>query len=124
MTGVTQPGPGCGGRGADNAGVSDLLSKLLAGGLSAGLLLLWWPHHFPTTGLEWLVLRGVAWTLAFEVLLLAFRPLERLAWSRAHASVTTRAPRVRAALGVGVTPRAGRPGPAVALALTAFAVPA
>jgi len=54
---------------------SDLVSKLLAGGLSAGVFLLWWPSSFPVEGLEWLVLRGVLRTLCFEVLLLAFVPL-------------------------------------------------
>jgi Putative inner membrane exporter, YdcZ len=52
-------------------------SKLLAGGLSAGLFLLWWPQHFPAEGLEWMVARGVLWTLCFEIFVLAFAPVER-----------------------------------------------
>ncbi|MEA2320442.1 MAG: hypothetical protein QOD81_292 [Solirubrobacteraceae bacterium] len=58
--------------------MSDLLSKVLAGGLSAGIFLLWWPAHAPAQGAEWLIVRGVLWTLAFEILLLAFCPLERM----------------------------------------------
>jgi hypothetical protein len=55
----------------------DLVSKLLAAGLSAGVFLIWWPQHHPTTGLASLIVRGALWTLAFELLLLAFAPLER-----------------------------------------------
>jgi hypothetical protein len=58
--------------------MSDIVSKVLAGGLSAGIFLLWWPAHAPTQGAEWLIVRGVLWTLAFEILLLAFCPLERM----------------------------------------------
>src|SRR4051794_8169687 len=56
----------------------DLFSKLLAAGLSAGLFLIWWPEHHPTTGLVSLVVRGALWTLAYELLLVTFVPLERL----------------------------------------------
>src|SRR3954447_319129 len=56
----------------------DLFSKLLAAGLSAGVFLIWWPEHHPTTGLVSLVVRGALWTLAYELLLVAFVPLERL----------------------------------------------
>ena len=55
----------------------DLVSKLLAAGLSAGVFLIWWPEHHPTSGLLWLIVRGGLWTLTFELLLLAFAPLER-----------------------------------------------
>jgi hypothetical protein len=55
----------------------ELLSKLLAAGLSAGVFLIWWPEHHPTSGLLWLIVRGGLWTLSFELLLLAFGPLER-----------------------------------------------
>src|SRR3954468_14187251 len=55
----------------------DLFSKLLAAGLSAGLFLIWRPEHHPTTGLVSLVVRGALWTLAYELLLVAFVPLER-----------------------------------------------
>jgi hypothetical protein len=54
-----------------------MVAKVTAGGLSAGVFLLWWPTHFPDQGLEWLVLRGVLWTLAFELLVLSIDPVER-----------------------------------------------
>ena len=57
--------------------MSDILSKVSASGLSAGVFLLWWPAHITSRGSEALVARGVLWALAFEVLLLGFRPLER-----------------------------------------------
>jgi hypothetical protein len=55
----------------------NVLSKVLAAGLAAGLFLLWWPTHLPATGVPWLVLRGVAWALVFEILVLSpdVRPL-------------------------------------------------
>jgi hypothetical protein len=53
-----------------------LASKLLAGGLSAGIVLIWWPSHYPTTGWEWLTARGVVATLGFELMLLAFADVE------------------------------------------------
>ncbi len=59
--------------------LDNLLPKVIAAGLAAGVFLLWWPAHLPSTGVRWLVLRGVAWTLAFEVLALSFVPLERMA---------------------------------------------
>jgi hypothetical protein len=52
-----------------------LASKIAAGGLSAGVFLLWWPDHVPGEGLSQLVLRGLLWTMTFELLLLAFTPL-------------------------------------------------
>jgi len=57
--------------------MSDLLSKVSASGLSAGVFLLWWPAHVASQGNTALLLRGVLWALAFEILLLGFRPLER-----------------------------------------------
>src|SRR4051812_34801536 len=57
--------------------MSDILSKVSASGLSAGVFLLWWPAHITSQGSEALLARGVLWALAFEVLLLGFRPLER-----------------------------------------------
>ena len=58
-----------------------LLSKSIAGGLSAGVVLLWWPVLFQDvdTVSSWLV-RGVAWTVWFEVLLYALVPFERALW--------------------------------------------
>lgn len=55
----------------------DLFSKLAAAGLSAGVFLLWWPEHHASASLGSLVARGALWTLVFEVLLVAFAPLER-----------------------------------------------
>ena len=57
--------------------MSDLFSKVLSGGVSAAIFLLWWPAHVPADGPEWLVVRGLLWTLAFEILMLSFCPLER-----------------------------------------------
>ena len=51
--------------------------KVLAGGLSAGIFLLWWPAHVTAQGSEWLFVRGILWSLAFEILLLAYSPLEK-----------------------------------------------
>lgn len=53
------------------------MSKLLAAGLSAGMFLVWWPAHHPMTGIGALVVRGALWTLVYEMLVLAFAPLER-----------------------------------------------
>src|SRR5437763_15556664 len=57
----------------------ELMSKLVAAGLSAGMFLVWWPAHHPTTGIAPMVLRGALWTLVYEMLVLAFMPLERAA---------------------------------------------
>jgi hypothetical protein len=51
--------------------LDNLISKVLAAGLAAGVFLLWWPAHLPATGVQWLVLRGLSWTLAFEILVLS-----------------------------------------------------
>jgi hypothetical protein len=65
--------------------VREFLSKSIAGGLSAGVVLLWWPVLFEDvdTVTSWFV-RGVAWTLCFELLLLALVPFERALWETAH----------------------------------------
>jgi hypothetical protein len=62
-------------------GVREFLSKSIAGGLSAGVVLLWWPVLFDNvdTVTSWFV-RGVAWTLCFELLLVALIPFERALW--------------------------------------------
>src|SRR5262249_57111435 len=71
---------GCGQRPAPlSMSLNNLISKVLAAGLAAGVFLIWWPAHLPSTGVEWLVLRGLAWTLAFEILVLSFVPLEAMA---------------------------------------------
>jgi hypothetical protein len=54
-----------------------LFSKLLAGGLSAGVMLVWWPLVFEQDGPTSWVLRGLLWTLCFEILLLCFAPVEK-----------------------------------------------
>jgi hypothetical protein len=61
--------------------VRSLLSKSIAGGLSAGVVLLWWPVLFEDvdTVSSWFV-RGVAWTVLFELLLFALIPFERALW--------------------------------------------
>jgi hypothetical protein len=90
--------------------MADLLSKVTASGLSAGIFLLWWPAHVPSQGSDVLLVRGVLWALAFEILLIGFRPLER-AVGRA---VRTREP-------AAIAPR--RIAPLVAMAAIAAAVP-
>src|SRR3954451_10649991 len=57
--------------------MQDILSKVSASGLSAGVFLLRCPAHVSSQASEALLVRGVLWALAFEVLLLGFRPLER-----------------------------------------------
>ena len=65
--------------------VREFLSKSIAGGLSAGVVLLWWPVLFEDvdTVTSWFV-RGVAWTLLFELLLVALVPFERALWETGH----------------------------------------
>jgi hypothetical protein len=67
-----------------------LTSKLLAGGLTAGIVLIWWPSHYPTTGIEWLVARGILATLGFELMMLAFAGVE----DRVVARLAGHSPRV------------------------------
>src|SRR3954453_24257493 len=57
--------------------MSDLVSKISASGLSAGVFLVWWPAHVTSQGGDVLLARGVLWAAAFELLLLGFRPLGR-----------------------------------------------
>lgn len=66
--------------------VRDFLSKSIAGGISAGVVLLWWPVLFDRvdTVTSWFV-RGVAWTVCFELLLVALVPFERAMWETARA---------------------------------------
>ena len=68
----------------------EFLSKSLAGGLSAAVVLLWWPmlFHEVDSVASWLV-RGVAWTIAFELLLLALVPFERALWETARGERIT-----------------------------------
>ena len=92
--------------------MSDLVSKVLAGGLSAALFLFWWPAAVPGSGPEWLLLRGILWALVFELLLLSFCPLER---------AVTAAIRARRIPG-GLPSRQG--ARVLALALAGLALPA
>jgi hypothetical protein len=62
-----------------------LFSKLLAGGLSAGVVLLWWPHFFPHDSAGTWVSRGIAWTLLTEILVVAVSPLEHAMRARVAA---------------------------------------
>jgi len=65
--------------------VRELLSKSIAGGLSAGVVLLWSPVLFEEvdTVTAWFA-RGVAWTVCFELLLFALIPFERALWDTAR----------------------------------------
>ena len=58
-----------------------LLSKCVAGGFSAAVILLWWPLIAPGDSLSAWLGRGVAFTLSFELLLLGLRPLEHALWA-------------------------------------------
>jgi hypothetical protein len=102
--------------------LDNLPSKVIAAGLAAGVFLLWWPAHLPSTGVQWLVLRGLAWTLAFEVLALSFVPLERMA-ARAMTRRRSagRADRVRSRLAAAPAP--ARASGAVILAFTGLLLP-
>jgi hypothetical protein len=102
--------------------LDNLLSKVIAAGLAAGVFLLWWPAHLPSAGVQWLVLRGLAWTLAFEILVLSFVPFERMA-TRAlvRRREGSRAARVRRRLAAAPAP--ARASGAVMLAFTGLLVP-
>jgi hypothetical protein len=64
-----------------------LLSKLIAGGLSAGVVLVWWPRVVPhDSALSW-VGRGIGWTLLAEILIVALSPLELVLRNRVAALV-------------------------------------
>ena len=65
--------------------MGQFLSKSIAGGLSAGVVLLWWPVLFERedTVTSWLV-RGMVWTVLLEVLVLALVPVERALWDTGH----------------------------------------
>src|SRR3954447_10196918 len=62
-----------------------LLSKLIAGGLSAGVVLLWWPRVFQHDSAGAWVTRGIAWTLLAEILVVAVSPLEHVLRARVGA---------------------------------------
>jgi hypothetical protein len=102
--------------------LDNLLSKVIAAGLAAGVFLLWWPAHLPSTGVQWLVLRGLAWTLAFEILVLSFVPLERMApRALVRRREGGRAARVRRRLAAAPAP--ARASGAAMLAFTGLLLP-
>ena len=85
----------------------EFLSKSIAGGLSAGVVLLWWPVLFDRvdTVSSWFV-RGVAWTLLFEVMLFALTPFERALWETPRGErVSTRVGAAHSRLHSGPPPR-------------------
>jgi hypothetical protein len=63
-----------------------LISKLIAAGLSAGVVLLWWPLVMASQGPTSWVLRAVVWTLLFELLLALLAPIEESIWSNAETA--------------------------------------
>jgi hypothetical protein len=70
--------------------VREFLSKSIAGGLSAGVVLLWWPVLFDRvdTVTSWFV-RGVGWTVLFEVLLVALLPFEHALWETSRGEAVS-----------------------------------
>jgi hypothetical protein len=87
-----------------------LFSKLIAGGLSAGVVLLWWPRFFPHDTAGGWVARGIAWTLLAEILVVAVSPLEHAMRARVAAcrpvgrvrSLFSASTRMRAYLALGL----------------------
>ena len=102
-------------------GFNDLISKICAGGLSAGVFLIWWPSHVAGEGLGQLVLRGLMWTLTFELLLVAFIPLERLVIRAVRRRVGKRRLALRDR--IHAAPARARAGGAVALACVGAGMP-
>jgi hypothetical protein len=101
--------------------LAHIVSKILAGGLTAGVFLLWWPRHFPDTGTEGLVIRGLAWTMSFELLLVTFSRVEDMVVRRVGSRLHPRRERVRAR--IETAPPRLRSGSAVALACVGLAAP-
>ena len=100
-----------------------LPSKCIAGGFSAGVVLLWWPLLVPGDSLSAWLSRGVAFTLTFELLLLGLRPLEHALWAtRRGTRLRTRIDGVAQRIASDDTVR--RLGSTAALAAVAVAVPA
>ncbi|HEV7918593.1 MAG TPA: hypothetical protein VGO97_03360 [Solirubrobacterales bacterium] len=63
-----------------------LISKLIAAGLSAGVVLLWWPLVMSANGPSSWVLRAVVWTLLFELLLALLAPIEESIWDNINGA--------------------------------------
>lgn len=102
--------------------VANLISKIAAGGLSAGVFLLWWPQHVRGDGLEALIVRGLLWTLLAELLIVAFSPLENRATAAVRRWAAPGVARMRRR--VAAVPGRARTGGAVVLAFAGFAAPA
>jgi hypothetical protein len=103
--------------------VREFLSKSIAGGLSAGVVLLWWPLLFSEVDsvTSWLI-RGAAWTVLFEVLLVALVPFERALWETTGGErISTRIGAAGSRLHAGSRRR--RMGRLSAVATVALAVP-
>lgn len=98
-----------------------IVSKIVAGGLTAGIFLFWWPTHFSTEGIEPLILRGLLSTLFFELVLLSVAPLERRVTERLQLRTQERRTRVRARL--EAAPERARTGGVVALACLSVGAP-
>ena len=98
-----------------------LVSKIIAGGLSAGVFLFWWPDHVNSESVTTLAIRGLMWTLTFELLLLALGPAELLLSKHVGARVSARRERVRSRLD-GV-PAPARTSGVLALACCGIAAP-
>jgi hypothetical protein len=102
--------------------VRQFISKSLAGGLSAGVVLLWWPLLFPADTLASWLARGVVWTVCVELLLLALGPLEAAIWeTRGGERLARRARAADARLRSGS--RARTLGRLAAIAVAALAIP-
>lgn len=92
-----------------------IVSKIVAGGLTAGIFLFWWPTHFATDGIEPLILRGLLSTLFFELVLISLAPIE--------ARVTERLQLRRVAARLEAAPERARAGGVVALACLSVGAP-
>lgn len=99
-----------------------LVSKIFAGGISAGMFLIWWPQHVHAEDLTHLVVRGLLWTLTFELLLVSFGPLEDAVRRRVKARLELRRGLVRIKL--DAVPAPARAGGTLALACMGLALPA
>jgi hypothetical protein len=102
--------------------VRQLGSKLLAGGLSAGVVLLWWPLFFPTDSVAMWLGRGIVWTLSFELLLVALSPFELALWSTGRGERISQRVDAKRALLDHHSPKR-RMGRRAGLALGALALP-
>lgn len=97
-------------------------SKLLAGGLSAGVVLLWWPLFFPTDSVATWLGRGIVWTLSFELLLVALSPFELALWNTTRGERISQRVASKRSLLDHESPKR-RLGRRAALALGALALP-